>query len=86
MTQPKLDPANRRCSDDDGAERRCPACGEWWPEADEFFYRDARHGCLQSWCKACTNRPRRSRIAPAPNLFAPWPHLPASLPISASAT
>lgn len=35
-------------------EKRCGACGEYWPADSEFFYRH-RTGAdgLQSYCKAC---------------------------------
>ena len=35
-----------------GVQRRCPRCGEFWPEDHEFFY-PARRGGFQAYCKAC---------------------------------
>ena len=53
-----------------GTERRCNACGEWWPLDGEFFYRHPRgHGGFMGMCKACRAErrgvvdPRMGRVA-----------------------
>jgi hypothetical protein len=35
-----------------GQMHYCPSCSSWWPEDDEFFYRD-KNGKCNAPCKAC---------------------------------
>lgn len=41
-----------------GIERRCFACGEWWPQDAEFWYFD-RAGQVMGRCRACWSDRRR---------------------------
>lgn len=38
-----------------GPQRRCPRCGCWWPEDEEFFLWTRIKGRpgWHSWCRAC---------------------------------
>lgn len=39
-----------------GSQKRCPACGEWWPVDPEFWYvyrHGPRTGLANSPCRAC---------------------------------
>ena len=55
-----------------GPQRRCSACGEWWPLSPEFFYRVPRSELFSGKCRACDceldtkhSRDRRLRRAVA---------------------
>lgn len=44
-----------------GTLRRCPGCGEWWPEDREFFGTTlSPDGYRRSWCRCCKAE-RRAR-------------------------
>ena len=61
---------SRQCAEvtrqtEDGAERRCPKCAEYWPADLEFFHSAPRSGGgLSSWCKACYADDRNARRHP----------------------
>ena len=45
---------------EDGLEKRCTRCNDWWPADGEFFYSNPRHVAgLADWCKACYSEHRR---------------------------
>lgn len=43
-----------------GLERKCKACGAYWPYDTEFFYPDISTGDLNYTCKACYWERRRN--------------------------
>ena len=51
-----------------GREKFCNVCGDWWPESDEFFYRqpETKNHNLRSPCKACIEDKRRITNAVTP--------------------
>lgn len=61
---------------EDGHERYCGRCHEWWPADSEFFHRQTTrsHG-LSDWCRACYGEWRASRRSLKPEPAAPlvWP-------------
>lgn len=38
---------------DDGREKLCPKCGEWWPHDETCFGWIPALGHYRSWCRAC---------------------------------
>ena len=48
-----------------GTERRCFACGDWWPQDETFWYLDGE-GKVMGRCRACWvdfNAQRRRKAA-----------------------
>lgn len=49
---------------DDGVEKQCLRCTDWWPADREFFHVKSSGSCgLASWCRACHAEWRNARRA-----------------------
>jgi hypothetical protein len=47
---------------EDGREKLCPHCGEWWPHDETCFGWNPSVGHYRSWCRACeADRTRQYR-------------------------
>lgn len=49
----------RIINEDGELERRCPRCGEYWPEDAEFFRRSGERG-FDCYCKDCRQHVARA--------------------------
>lgn len=58
---PTLKGPDRSRDTDEGTERYCSRCNDWWPEDIEFFQR--KRGGWHCWCRACFNEARAERRA-----------------------
>lgn len=55
----------RRETDYGCIERYCRKCDEWWPEDEEFFYRDTA-GKFGTPCRACIQEQKQQASATLP--------------------
>jgi hypothetical protein len=53
---------------EDGQEKLCTKCSEWWPLDPDFFCWLPSRNAYHSWCKACdTDKKRQYRKRFQPN-------------------